>query len=256
MLATTYNANTNPVTKRPAVDAAVYERDQTRLTMTGVAIEWSNTDFTDYIAGGYWVHVDLSSLSLQNTVPGAELGAFIDGPDYQDRASMRVTGTATYSGIAAGAYVTRYGTDITIPGVDSVSGSLGTGDYRGLARLVADFGKRSVSGRIDSISIDGVVVTPQGNRHPVDQMPGFTMHLNDASISQNGRVSGPGMRVTHPSLSIAEATGTWASRFSRVDGGHGNPQAIAGTHAAKFKTGGGTEAVFTGAHYVGIKSFD
>ena len=257
LLARTYGPDTNPVTRRPAVDAAVYDLNQQYVAMAGVAVEWSNTDFTDYIAGGYWVYVDFADPSMTNALSGAELGAFIDGAAYQDRTSTPVTGTATYTGIAAGAYVSRYGTDLDVPGEGRpVPGSLGAGDYRGLVHLYADFAARSVSGRIDNISIDGVIVTPQGILHSVAREPGYTLHLDAVSIGQNGRASGSGVRVTHPQLSITGTSGNWASRFSRVDDNSGNPRAIAGTHAGRFETAGGTEAVFAGAHYGATERFD
>ena len=204
LLATTYGPNTNPVTRRPAVDAAVYDLNQQYAAMAGVAVEWSNTDFTDYIAGGYWVYVDFADPSMTNALSGAELGAFIDGAAYQDRTSTPVTGTATYTGIAAGAYVSRYGTDLDVPWPRGVPfpaawGPETTGDR---VRLVADFAAGSVSGQIDNISIDGVIVTPQGALHPVAREPGYTIHLDAVGIGQDGRASGPGVRVTHPQLGI------------------------------------------------------
>ena len=256
LLAVTYDANTNPVTRRPAVDGSLYTLDQDRVTTAGVAIEWSSTDFTDYLAGGYWVHVDLTPPTAPNTFYGAELGAFIDGPDYQDRASMPASGTATYTGIAAGAYVSSYGTDIPITGVGTVPGSVGVGDYRGEVSLVADFGQQSVSGQIDNISIDGVVVTPMGVIHPVDGERTYTIHLGAASIGQNGRVSGLNVSVTHPMLTITGSSGTWASQFSTQDGSQGHPQAIAGTHAGQFETAGGSQSIFAGAHYGASERFD
>lgn len=252
VLATTYDPETSPVTRRSAVEGAVYTLDPDHLAVTGVAIEWSNTDFTDYIAGGYWVHVNLTDRDM----PGAEIGAFIDGPAYQDRARMPMTGTASYAGIAAGTYVLRYGSDIGIPNVGPVPGSVGAGDYRGRVRMVADFGEHSVSGQIDDISIDGVIRTPQGRLYPVAREPGYTVYLDAADIGQNGRTSGAGVRLTHPLLDITETSGTWAGRFSRVDDSRGNPRAVAGTHAGRFETAAGTEAVFAGAHYGASERFD
>lgn len=93
----------NLVTNRNAAEGYIYRLNAREFTAAGVAVEWSNDDFTDYLSGGYWLHVDFRTQD-------AEIGAFIDGPAFEDSIQVPVTGTATYNGRAAGVYLSRYGT--------------------------------------------------------------------------------------------------------------------------------------------------
>ncbi|MCY4641412.1 MAG: hypothetical protein OXC41_01725 [Gammaproteobacteria bacterium] len=256
-LANTYDATTNPVTRRPAIDGVIYDIDANHITVAGTAMGWSNSDFTDYLAGGYWMHVDLAAPAMADDLYGAEIGAFIDGPDYEDRTRLPATGTATYTGIASGAYIATYGSDLPIPGVgDPVPGAVETGNYGGNLILQADFAEGTVSGWIENVLVDGFVLTPEGAFHDANPMPGHRIRLAADRIAATGRISGSTVELHNSDLNIIAASGSWASRFSTVDDGEGMPRAIAGTHAGRFETAGGTETIFVGMHHAASEKFD
>ena len=88
----------NLVTNRPGAEGYFGRVSNQVVVGSGVAVEWSNTGPTDYIAGGYWLYVD-------GNTNEAELGTFIDGPAFDDlKLILPVTGRATYNGRAGGVW--------------------------------------------------------------------------------------------------------------------------------------------------------
>ena len=238
----------NLVTNRNAVEGYVYRLNEREFTAAGVSVEWSNTDFTDYLSGGYWLHVDLRT-------QGAEIGAFIDGPEFADTIQVPVTGTATYNGRAAGVYLTEYGTDGS-PAVPS--GTFEQGEFTGRATLTADFGSSQISGRIDNVGLYNVLaVAPDGRTAYQSDLTDtdYELILGAAPISQAGTFSGQSVTLTHPQLQITSSGGDWAGRFSTIDDGAGNPRSVAGTHRGHVTYVGGSEGVFVGAFYGATEPF-
>ena len=237
----------NLVTNRNAAHGYVYRLNEREFTAAGVGVEWSNTDFADYLSLGYWLHVDLDT-------QGAEIGAFIDGPEFAETIQVPVTGTATYHGRAAGVYVAQYGTESPqIP-----SGTLEQGEYTGRATLTADFGSNRISGRVDNIGLHGVLaVAPDGRTayEPDLTDADYAIILGAVPISQAGTFSGAGVTLTHPELEFTSSEGDWAGRFSNIDDNAGNPRAVAGTHRAYWGIAGGSEGVFAGAFYGATERF-
>ena len=241
-----YTAATNPVTNRPAADGYVGRVNANGGVAAGVSVEWNNTDVTDYVAGGYWLYADL--------VGGAfEMGAFIDGPAFDDVAvQMPVTGTATYRGRAAGVYISQAGFDTLSP-----VGTFEQGEYGGRAHLTADFGRNQISGRIDQIEAGNInVVYPNGLTDFIPYVDtDYVITMRPVAIGANGQFGGTGLTVTHPLLSIT-TSGAWGGRFSNVQDSRDMPQTVAGTHAAYALTAGGSEALFTGAFYGATERFE
>lgn len=242
-----FSPSENLVTNRNAAEGYVYRLNEREFTAAGVSVEWSNTDYTDYLSGGYWLHVDLDT-------QGAEIGAFIDGPEFADTIQAPVTGTATYNGNAAGVYLTSYGT--VDPQISS--GTLEQGEYAGRATLTADFGSNRISGRVDNIGVYNVLaVAPDGrtayesDRTDTD----YEIILGAVPISQAGTFWGQNVALTHPQLQITSSDGDWAGRFSNIDDTAGNPRSVAGTHRAYVTYAGGSESVFTGAFYGATEQF-
>lgn len=234
-----YTPSTNLVTNRPAVDGYVGRVNANGGVAAGVSVEWSNTDVTDYVAGGYWLHADL-------TAGAFEMGAFIDGPAFDDMTvQMPVTGTATYRGRAAGVYFSQAGVDTLAP-----VGTVEQGEYAGRAQLTADFGRNQISGRIDQIGVGNInVVYPDGRIGFVPYVAtDYVLTMNPVSIGSNGQFAGSSLTLSHPNLSIT-TSGSWGGRFANVQDSQGNPRTVAGTHAAYSQTVGGSEGLFTGAFY-------
>ncbi len=240
------SSSNNPVTNRPLVEGYIAKGNGSEYTAAAVAVEWTTNDYTDYLSGGYWLHVDTGAQ------PTVEIGAFIDGPAFEETIQVPPIGTATYNGRADGLYLARYGTDF--PQVPL--GTLEQGQYRGRIRLTADFGANQVSGRIDNIGLYNVLaVTPDGRRTAYDVNTDYAVILGAIPIDQTGTFDGPGVTLTHPDLQIISSTGSWAGRFSNVDDRFGNPRAVAGTNGAYVTTAGGSESLFTGAFYGATERF-
>ena len=243
-----YSPSENLITNRNAAEGYVYRLNEREFTAAGVAVEWSNTDFADYLSLGYWLHVDLRTQD-------AEIGAFIDGPEFADTVQVPVTGTATYNGRAAGVYLTEYGTDGS-PAVPS--GTFEEGEFTGRATLTADFGSNRISGRVDTIGLHNVLaVAPDGRTayEPDLTDTAYEIILGAAPISQAGTFSGQSVTLTHPQLQITSSDGDWAGRFSTIDDGANNPRSVAGTHRAHVTYAGGSEGVFAGVFYGATEPF-
>ena len=239
----TYDPSENPVANRPAIDGTIVGRDVT----AGVAVEWSNTDFTDYVAGGYWMYVD-DALNF-------EIGAFIDGPAFEDVAiSLPLTGLATYTGQAGGLYVGIAGVDQIAP-----TGTIENGQYQGRIHLSANFDRNSITGLINNVgvyNVSGLLPNGQTYFQPNLISTSYRVHLGSVPISQSGTFAGSGVRVTNPTQNITDSIGSWGGRFSNVNDADGNPRAVAGTNAAYMATSGGSEAIFTGAFYGATERFE
>ncbi len=238
----------NQVTNRNGVEGYGYRLNGSAFTGAGVSVEWASTDFTDYLSGGYWVHVDISARHY-------EIGAFIDGSEFDSLIQVPVTGTATYTGRADGGYIVRYGTDFA----DVSSGTWEQGEYTGRTRLTADFGSSQISGRIDNIGLHNIrTLEPDGTADydPSLRDTDYEGILVAVPISQTGTFEGQGAMLTHPQVQITSSQGSWAGRFSISDDPAGNPRAVAGTNRASFTTSGETEGVFVGAFYGATERFE
>ena len=76
-------------------DAMLHVTDNT-ASIAGAYVSWDNSDPTDYLAGGFWMHVEGNVLA--GTISGAEIGAFVDGPELNGPTNLPVSGSAIYQG--------------------------------------------------------------------------------------------------------------------------------------------------------------
>ena len=232
---------TSLVTGRAAADAYLLRYDASSLTLARVGAEW-DPGWGDWIAGGYWLHAtgDIQA----GRITSAEAGAFMDGPELRGTPEMPVTGSASYRGIAAGLYASRYGTD----GLGIPQGTHELGEFDGTAALTADFGAGTISGRITNINAAGVIVYPNGTSNTFNNATDYQVRLAPTQIGSNGTFSGAGVTVWHPSISIS-SQGSWGGRFSTVDDAAGDPRLAAGTFGGSGTTPGGSVASFVGGFY-------
>lgn len=239
------SVSSNPVTNRPFTQGYVAASDGTHLTAVGGMIEWSNTAFTDYLAGGYWVQLGPDV---------AEMGAFIDGVDYPATAiyDLPVRGTATYQGLAGGVYVAVAGSGSLSPGAVEL------GEYEGRARLTANFGTMQISGRVDQAWIFNVGgqhangVPYVGSDRPTD----IEMEFRPVPIQANGTFAGDNVAFSSQEYGITSSSGSWAGQFSQVADAQGRPRAAAGTNTGAFDTADGSRVVLTGAFYGATERFE
>ena len=126
------------------------------------------------------------------SVTGAEIGAFVDGPEFDGSPTFPSLGIATYNGVAAGFFAARYGNEYA--GTILPPGTVGIGAYEGDLRLTADFGAGSISGKVDSIEISGIYETPRGALLELSGPSVNEIHLSATGFT-DGRFIG-GVTVT------------------------------------------------------------
>lgn len=241
--------STNLVTRRPFASGYIASVSGTQATVAGASVEWSRTDVTDYLAGGYWMVFDAN-------LPGVEMGAFIDGTDYPTPSDatydLPVTGTATYRSRAGGLYVAAAGTDTLSPGATEL------GEYEGRAQLTANFGTMRINGLVDQVQTFNVVGqhangVPYTNPYLEDS--DVEMVFQPVPINANGTFFGDNVRFTSQDYTITSSSGSWAGQFSTVDDSRGNPRAAAGTNTGYSETAGGSRFILTGAFYGATERF-
>lgn len=221
----------------------------TTLAYTGVS--WSNSDPTDYLAGGYWLHA--AGDVLNGSVTGVGVGAFVDGPELEisNPPDMPMQGTASYNGFAEGVYAGRYGS--IVPGQILSEGSTESGIWNSTIGLSADFGAGTISGCIGcqtSIYVTGVYLDAASGEAGAfaDVATPYRVHLGAASFDSNGT-----FRSQDVSLSVGgvplSASGAWGGRFSNIPDDDGDPRLVAGTAGGAFTSPTGAEGAFIGAYY-------
>lgn len=215
----------------------------TSVTLGYAAVSWDNTDPTDYLAGGYWMHIT-GDLSTQRFT-GAEIGAFIDGPELSGARSVPTLGTATYGGFSQGLYVSEHGS-----ATDAPSGTVEVGEYRASLELTADFGSRTISGCIGcigAVEVAGIAQTPNGEVFDFSNSIYARARLGTASINSGGTFRNSNVRVTIAGATASSTSGSWGGQFSNLPDSSGDPRLVAGTNGATWRGTDGTEVSFVGA---------
>ncbi len=223
----------------------VFNYTDTSATLGLVAVDWANTDSSDYLAGGYWLHAEGNSLTV-------EAGAFIDGPELSlnDPPNLPVSGSASYRGTAAGMYAAAYAGDLGVP-----AGSAELGEFVGVAILSADFSSGTIEGCIGcvgDIRLSGIYYdNATGQTANFDVSRDYSLELGKTAFDRdNGTFQGSDLTLTSPTVPIAQSSGAWAGQFSnRLSAG--NPRLVGGTFSGQGSTPGGTQAVFLGAFAAG-----
>ena len=210
-----------------------YKASETTLAYVGVS--WLNSDPTDYLAGGYWLHVRGDVLGNGIVDEG---GAFVDGPELSlsSRPTMPVRGTATYSGYAEGLYASTYGFDFP-----EFRGETEIGLWYGGLQLTADFAARTIGGCVGCNAAERVHV----NGYETD----YRLRLGAASFDSGGTFRSSSVTLESATVPISSSSGNWGGMFSNRLDGSGDPRLIAGTVGGEARTPGGSESAFVGAWY-------
>jgi len=214
--------------------------DDESVTMAAVYTNWDNENPEDYLAGGYWMHLEGSTDPL--SVRGAEIGAFVDGPEIESAPTLPATGTATYTGQAGGLY-TAYSSE----GVE-------VGEFFADSSLEANFTTDRVSGCIGCKQAKVYSVTTGVSGRDVNGH----LELGETSIGSDGTfrddnvtfVTGAGTPQTPDGIEQT-TDGSWGGRFSSIttEGGV-NPRLAAGTAGSKWTSDYGTSGgVLVGAWF-------
>ena len=246
-LATPIEQDISVTTGRAFASAYAENVTNESTTIARGGVDWDSADPTDWLGGGYWIHISHPSGVAQ----GVEVGAFIDGPEISGRPTLPVTGTATYAGISAGLYTTLYGRDL------GITGSTEVGEYEGRLVMTADFADASVSGRVDNIRIQGMYTDgiTGGTQFIAPHLTDYAGNLGRLSIAGDGTFRGSGVALSSPTIPITSSSGNWGGRFSTVPDKAGNPRIVAGTLAGEAATAGGTSTAFIGAFYGATPDF-
>ena len=215
-------------------DGYIIDYKTSETTAAYVGVSWLNSDPSDYLAGGYWLHVVGDALGNNSVVD--EAGAFMDGPEMSlsNRPTMPVRGSATYSGYAEGLYAATYGSDFP-----TVRGETEIGLFYGGLQLTADFAARTIGGCVgcnEPIVVDDVETD-------------YRLRLGAASFDTRGTFRGSSMTLESATVPIASTTGNWGGMFSNRLDAASEPRLVAGTLGGEARTPGGTESAFVGAWY-------
>ena len=217
----------------------------TTVSVAAAYVSWDNIDHMDYLAGGYWMHLEGSVDPFQIT--GAEVGAFVDGPELSSAPVLPNLGTASYSGSAGGLYAQVYGTDAAAP-----DGSTEIGEFSATAELTANFASMTIfgcvgcSGGVETVGIFHDAST--GETYEVYDTSDVRVQLRPAPISSNGNFRNRDVTVTSPGVDVTSTSGSWGGQFSNIPDAQGDPRLVAGTFGGEVTTSGGTETVFVGAY--------
>ena len=195
-------------------------------------VSWSDSDPTDYLAGGYWIHYDYEGEMSALTITGTEIGAFVDGPELDGPASLPASGTATYLESTQGFYAQGRGAETEI------------GSFAAIIELSADFGSNTVSGCVGCTG--SIELTSSGNETSESET---TLRLGPADIGSDGSFSNREVRLVTPGVTYSANSGAWGGKFSNVPDAAGDPRLVAGTYGAKGETAGGTGITLVGTYY-------
>ncbi len=211
----------------------------TSVSVAAVYTNWNNANPTDYMAGGYWMHLEGRTAPLQIT--GAEIGAFVDGPEISGAPTLPNLGTATYSGQGAGLYGYGYGS----------SGVVEIGEFEGATTLTANFATNTISGCIGcngGVYVTGVATDANGQTQAFESVHvPARLRLGAASFGSDGAFRNRDVVVERDDATVTQTSGSWGGRFSNVPSRAGGPRLAAGTAGAEWTEAGGGRGVMVGA---------
>lgn len=234
----------SPIAGHRARDWGMVSYTNTTLSLGYAAVSWDNTDPTDYLAGGIWMHAtgDFSA----ERITGIEVGAFVDGPELDGSPSLPVSGSASYTGSAVGLYAYEYGSNhANVP-----DGTIEVGAYEASATLTANFTANTISGCIGCVGavyVTGVATAPDGRTVGFEDVPSIArVRLGSASIGSNGTFRNRDVTVEALGRTVTTSSGSWGGKFSNIADGVGDPRLVAGTNGARWNESDGSEGVLTG----------
>ena len=212
----------------------------TTLSVAAVYTNWNNADPTDYLAGGYWMHLEGRTDTLEIT--GADIGAFVDGPELSGVApTLPRLGTARYLGRAGGVYAYEAGRSTEV------------GEFDTDAQLTANFTSNTISGClgcVEGVTIWGVATDANGNASEFgDETAPVRLRLGETAIGPNGNFRNQNVRLEGDDRTVTHTDGSWGGQFSNIPVQTGEPRLVAGTAGAEWTEADGSVGVFVGAWF-------
>lgn len=265
----------SPVAGHRFRDWTLYRDSDQEASAAHVTVSWDHSDPTDYLAGGYWMHLPKGHGG--ESLDSAEIGAFVVGPELSGTPAMPELGTATYRGHASGLYTFYYGPGwqhLPFPeGFEvPVDGTREAGVYTGVVSLTADFAANTLSGCIGCmlpganpnmiiLETAGDTIAPDGTRGELTAIylntPGRSfarIHLGEAPIRPDGTFAGADLTFEidyFPAHTGSTSQGTWDGRFSTIQDPAGDPRLVGGTTNAQWSNPLGGRSVFVGNFVAG-----
>lgn len=255
----------SPIRRHHLRDWTLFDYRKTGTSAAYVSVSWHNEDPTDYLAGGYWMHLegDLAT----DSITSVNMGTFIDGPEFSSAPSLPIDGTATYRGRAAGLYSYAYGPMWENLDPRLLDGLKETGEFSGVATLTADFAASTIHGCIgcvENLESTGVIsVDPTVNRTELyTNLSLVSIKFAPTPINLDGTFTGTEVAVVigdpvlspfpftdvHGNLPVSNVQGSWGGQFSNrpASDGSGDPRLVAGTIGAQFSHPDGSQGTFVG----------
>ncbi len=211
----------------------------TTLSVAAVYTNWNNSDPTDYLAGGYWLHLDGRTDPLEIT--GADVGAFVDGPELSGVPTIPSLGTARYSGRAGGLYAYESARFAEV------------GEFEADARLTANFASSTISGClgcVEGVTVWGVATDANGQTSEFgDETVPVRLRLGETAIGSTGNFRNRNVRLEGDDRTVTHTDGSWGGQFSNVPTQTGEPRLVAGTAGAEWTEADGSRGAFVGAWF-------
>ena len=198
-----------------------------RLSAAQISVHHRDNDFTDYIAFGYWI--DLKMIYEEPYVSALEIGVFAEGPEFEDDATLPLSGSATYIGDFNGIFAY----------VDNAQNTQ-MGNYVGDLELNVDFGTNSIAGYIglgDRYLYDVGIIDSNGNYSLIrEQETDYYISIEPTSFTNNGQIIGDDNLIIRKAGGTATTTdSSWAGKFSSINSNNDIPDAIIGTGWVDFQ---------------------
>ena len=212
----------SPIADHSIRSWGVLKIDTDGISVARTTVTANASDAADYLAAGYWMHIAGDVTELNFT--GAEIGAFVDGPELMaPPANLPTQGMASYYGPASGAYAVLHGT-----GEGGTPGSTESGEFISTVELTADFDANTIGGCVgcrDGVALMGVLHDADtGESSDVDfEDSGYRLHLDSTSFNSDGTFQSQQMRLEHPVIAITAQTGAWGGQFSNMADSAGDP---------------------------------
>ena len=198
----------------------VAQTDDQGISIARVLVSWDEGDSTDYLAGGYWMHLagDVDTLAFD----GIEIGAFVDGPELSlsSPPDMPVQGGASYFGPTGGIYTASHAGD-----TGWAPGSLEIGEFDSTIHLDVDFAAGEIDGcvgcitpiALSSVLEDGAT----GDLYELETADsGYRLFLFPATFASDGIFRGQHLSLGNHDpdspIVITDTEGAWGGQFSNI----------------------------------------
>ena len=235
----------NLLSNRDAVQGHALSTMGSTRTVMGTFIEWEDGDFTNYLAGGYWIHADSGT-------SGVEFGAFIDSPEYDQVVTVPSSGKATYTGRSAGFFMATYGVGTLYP-----EGTIAGGEFQGVLTMSADVDTSMVSGQVRDVHFTYESVLFPGAQQPQENRvltrTDYMLDMPATPFNSAGQFSGNDITLSHPAITFVETGGSWQDAFPKWM----MPTASLGASQACTEVSGARQVavlLFLWVHTTGLRS--